>query len=164
MSLISFWVPRKSLAIEFICLWTVCLWLFCYSLRLNRLYGLSSFFLSPHRHSLLNRCFYQQSIQGNLDLFCFTPPDFSTICPLLNSKHVLHLVSQLCLTLCYPMDYSRPGSSVHGDSPGKNTGVGFHALVQGIFPTQGSNPGLLHCAWLLYHLSHPGSPKPLPNC
>ena len=38
------------------------------------------------------------------------------------------------------MDYSPPGSSAHGDSPGKNTGVGCQALLQGIFPTQGSNP------------------------
>ena len=51
-----------------------------------------------------------------------------------------------CPTLCDPMDCSPPGSSVHGDSPGKNTGVGCHALLQGIFPTQGSNPGLPHCA------------------
>ena len=43
------------------------------------------------------------------------------------------------------MDDSPPGSSVHGDSPGKNTGVGCHALLQGMFPTQGPNPGLLHC-------------------
>ena len=41
------------------------------------------------------------------------------------------------------------------NSPGKNTGVGCHALLQGIFPTQGSNPGLPHCRWILYHLSHP---------
>ena len=41
---------------------------------------------------------------------------------------------------CYnPMDCSPPDSSVHGDSPGKNTGVGCHFLLQGIFPTQGSN-------------------------
>ena len=46
---------------------------------------------------------------------------------------------QLCLTLCDPMDHSPPGSSVHGDSPGKNTGVGCHYFLQGIFPTQGSN-------------------------
>ena len=44
------------------------------------------------------------------------------------------------------------------DSPGKNTGVGCHALLQGIFPTQGSNPGLLHCRWILYQLSYQGSP------
>ena len=43
------------------------------------------------------------------------------------------------------------------DSPGKNTGVGCHALLQGIFPTQGSIPGLLHCRWILHHLSHQGS-------
>ena len=39
------------------------------------------------------------------------------------------------------------------DSPGKNTGVGCHALLQGIFPTQGSNLHLLHCRWTFYHLS-----------
>ena len=53
---------------------------------------------------------------------------------------VLCLVTQPYLTLCYPMDCSPPGCSVHGDSPGRNTGVGYHALLQGIFPTQGSNP------------------------
>ena len=42
------------------------------------------------------------------------------------------------------MDCSLPGSSVHGDSPGKNTGAGRQALFQGIFPTQGRNPDLLH--------------------
>ena len=45
-------------------------------------------------------------------------------------------VTQLCLTLCDPMDWSPPGSSVHGDSPSKNTGVGCHFLLQGIFPTR----------------------------
>ena len=44
--------------------------------------------------------------------------------------------AQSCLTLCDPMDCSPLGSLVHGDSPGKNTGVGCHALLQGIFPTQ----------------------------
>ena len=49
---------------------------------------------------------------------------------------VLCLAAQLCPTLYDPMGYSPPGSSVHGASPGKNTGVGCHALLQGIFPTQ----------------------------
>ena len=44
-------------------------------------------------------------------------------------------------------------------SPGKNTGVGCPALLQGIFPAQGSNPGLPHCRWILYHLSYQGSPR-----
>ena len=57
------------------------------------------------------------------------------------------------------MDCSLPGSSVHGDSPGKNTGVGCHSLLQRIFPTQGSNSGLPHCRQVLYHLSHQGSVK-----
>ena len=47
-------------------------------------------------------------------------------------------------------------SSVHGSSPGKNIGVGCHALLHGFFLTQGSNPGLLHCRQILYHLSHQG--------
>ena len=42
---------------------------------------------------------------------------------------------QLCLTLCNPMGCSPPGSSVHGDAPGKNAGVGCCALLQGIFQT-----------------------------
>ena len=42
--------------------------------------------------------------------------------------------------LCNPMDSSPPGSSVHGDSPGNNTGAGCHSILQGIFQTQGSNP------------------------
>ena len=44
------------------------------------------------------------------------------------------------------------------DSPGKNTGVGCHALLQGIFPTQGLNPSLLLCRWILYRLSHQVNP------
>ena len=73
---------------------------------------------------------------------------------------VLCLVTQSCPTLCDPVDCSLPGSSVHGilHSPGKNTEVGCHALLQGIFLTPGSNPTLLHCRWILYHLSHQGSP------
>ena len=59
--------------------------------------------------------------------------------------------------LCDPMGCSPPGSSVHGDSQGKNTRVGCHALLQGIFPTQGWNPGLPHCRQIPYHLSHQGS-------
>ena len=67
-------------------------------------------------------------------------------------------VAHSCPTLCDPMNCSPPGSFVHGDSPGKATGVGCHALLQGIFPTQGLNPGFPHHRWILYHLSHQGSP------
>ena len=50
---------------------------------------------------------------------------------------------QLYVILCNSTDCSPPGSSVHGASPGKNTGVGCHALLQGILRTQGSNSCLL---------------------
>ena len=45
------------------------------------------------------------------------------------------------------------------NSPGQNTGVGSCSLLQGVFPTQGLNPGLPHCRWILYQLSHQGSPR-----
>ena len=69
---------------------------------------------------------------------------------------VLYWVAQSRPTLCSPMDYSPPDSSTHGNSPAETTGVGCHALFQGIFPIQGSNPGLPHCRWILYSLSLPG--------
>ena len=75
-------------------------------------------------------------------------------------KKVKVLVAWSCPTLCDTMDCSPSGSSVHGDSPGKNTGVGCHSLLQGIFPPQGWNSGLLHYRQILYHLSHWGSPSP----
>ena len=90
----------------------------------------------------INKLIYIKQI--NEDLLCST---------------VLCLVAQSCLTLCDPMDCNSPGSSVHEDSPSKNTGVGCSALLQGIFPTQGSNPGLLHCRWVLYWLRHQGNPR-----
>ena len=70
---------------------------------------------------------------------------------------LLCLVAQSCLTLWDPMDCSPSGSSVHGHSPGKNTGVGCHVLFQGIFPTKGSN--LPCCRQILYQLSHQGSSR-----
>ena len=75
-----------------------------------------------------------------------------------NNCAVMCLVAQSYLTLCEPIDYSLPGSSDHGDSPGKNTGVDWHALFQGIFPTQELNQGFLHCRQILYQLSYQGSP------
>ena len=61
--------------------------------------------------------------------------------------------AQLCPTLCDPMDCSLPGSSVHWIFH-SSTGMDCHFLLHGIFPTQGSNPGLLHCRQTLYCLSH----------
>ena len=67
-------------------------------------------------------------------------------------------VAQSCLTLCDPMDYVSPSP---WNSPGQNTGVGSLSLCQGIFTTQGSNPGFPHCRWILYQLSHQGRPRRL---
>ena len=62
-------------------------------------------------------------------------------------------VAQSCPTLCDPHGLHSPWNS-----PGQNTGVGIHSLLQGIFPTQGSNPGLLRCRKFLHQLSHKGGP------
>ena len=64
---------------------------------------------------------------------------------------VLCLVAQSCSTLCNPMNCSLSGLSVHRILQAR---VYCHALLQGIFPTQGSNSGLPHCRWILYGLSH----------
>ena len=69
------------------------------------------------------------------------------------------LVAKSCLTLCHPHGLQPTRILCPLDLPGKNTGVGCHALLQGIFPTQGSNPGLLHCRWILYQLNQMGSPR-----
>ena len=83
-------------------------------------------------------------------------PDINKI--ITHTQETLCLVAQSCPTFCNPLDCSFPGSSVHGDSPDKNNGVGSLSLLQGIFPTQESNWSLLHCRWILYQLSYQGSP------
>ena len=66
--------------------------------------------------------------------------------------NIMHQVTQSCLTLCDHGLYSP------WNSPGQNTGVSSLFCLQGILPTQGSNPGLPHCRQILYQLSHQGSP------
>ena len=63
-------------------------------------------------------------------------------------------VAQSCLTLCDPHGLYSPWNS-----PGQNTGLDSFSPLQGIFPTQGSNPSLLYCMQILYQLSHKGSPR-----
>ena len=76
-------------------------------------------------------------------LSCFTAESS----PTLLQPHVLQPARLLC-----PWDF-----------PGKNTGVGCHALLQGIFPTQGSNPRLLHCRWILYRWATRDAPSSFLN-
>ena len=61
-------------------------------------------------------------------------------------------VTHSCPTLWDPNGLNSPWNS-----PGQNTGMGSRSLLQGIFPTQGLNPGLPHYKWILYQLSHKGS-------
>ena len=71
------------------------------------------------------------------------------------------LVAQLCPTLCDPLDCSPPDSSVHGILQARILEWVAIPFSRGIFPTQGSNPGLLHCREILYHLRQPKETKPV---
>ena len=71
------------------------------------------------------------------------------------SQSLLKLISIESVMLCNPMDCSPPGCP--WNSPAKNTGVGCHSLLNGIFPTQWLSPGHPHCRQILYHLSYQGS-------
>ena len=102
-------------------------------------------------HTLLQHLLYRRSLELN-------PQYLQDVC--LHRVLNIFLVWEALWTL---HKFKIHGSSVHGDSPGKNSGVGCHALLQGIFPTQGLNLGLLHCRWFLYHLSHQGSPPYMPS-
>ena len=73
--------------------------------------------------------------------------------------YLLCLPTQLCPTLCDPMDCSPEGSSVHGILQARILEWVAISFSRGIFPTQGLNPGLPHCSQMLYGLSHKGSPQ-----
>ena len=81
-------------------------------------------------------------------------PVLTHSCTVILRAHLSFLVkdAQLCPSLCNPMDSSP------WNSPGQNTGVGSLPILQGIFPTQGSNPGLLHRRQIISQLSHQGIP------
>ena len=112
-------------------------------------------------HALLQGFFLTQV--SNLHLFCLLHWQAGSFPPAPPGKpHVL-----CCAVLSHSVvsDPSWP----HGlkptrllcpwNSPGKNAGIGCRALLQGIFPTEGSNPGLQHCRQILYQLRHKGSPR-----
>ena len=81
------------------------------------------------------------------------------------------MLTQVCCCCCAVLSHSVVSDAFqpHGlwptrllcpwDFPGRSTGVGCHALFQGIFPTQGWNLSFLHCRQTLYHLSHQGGPR-----
>ena len=97
--------------------------------------------------------FLGSKITANVDCSCEIRR-----CLLLGRKAMTNLVcgclvAQSRQALCSSMNCSPLDSSVHGDAL-DNTGVGCHALLQGILPTRGSNPGLLSYRWILYSRSH----------
>ena len=114
---------------------------------------------SPLQYSCLENPHGQRSLAGcsplgKKDLDVTKNSTALLLCSVMNLSSVqFSSVTQSCLTLCDPMAYSP------WNSPGQNTGVGSLSLLQGIFPTQGSNAGLPHYRWILYQLSHKGSPK-----
>ena len=95
---------------------------------------------------------------------------FNIFCSFPFNSYFLYIISMLCCVLCAVLSHSvvsnslghmnssPPGSSDHGGSPGKNTGVACHALLQGIILTQELNQDLLYCGQILYQLSHQGNP------
>ena len=93
--------------------------------------------------------------------FLFLKQDFTAF--LIVTKHFLLLLSYV-QDVKVKVTQSCPTLQNHGlyspwNSPGQNTGVDSLSLLQGIFPTQGLNPGLLHCRRILYQLSYEGSPR-----
>ena len=105
-----------------------------------------------------------------LFMWCFTLIDLRMIflclvefCLLIFYWEFLHLYSMKMKwkwkSLSRVQLFATRGLCSPWNSPGQNTGVGSHSLPQGIFPAQGSNPGLLHWRQILYQLSHQGSPK-----
>ena len=83
----------------------------------------------------------------NNDKRCWSFKIYSEIRQINGVKCLNVKVAQFCLILCDPKEFSRP----------EHWSVSL-SLLQGIFPTQRSNPGLPHCRWILYQLSHKGSP------
>ena len=116
---------------------------------LNDYLSLSCAQAQPWRYSCLSSCFLSPYLTNPTDSTFKIYPAFYHCQPATSlppwSRFITSCAKslQLCPTLCNPMDCSPPGSSVHGNSSGRTTGVGCHGLLQGIFPTQKSNLGLL---------------------
>ena len=103
-------------------------------------------------HALLQRIFPTQGSDPCLLCLLRWQAGSLPLVPPGSPSHRLVQVAQSCQSLCHSMDCP-------WNSPGQNTGVGSLSLLQGIFPTQGSNPGLLYCRQILHQLSHKGSPR-----
>ena len=104
--------------------------------------------LSQSFCTFLSCCYHHSHLNLKHKIFAWIVDPLMCVCQLLSCVQLFVAPWTVARMLLCPWN-----------SPGKNTGVGRHALLQGIFLTQGWNPGLLHCRWLLYCLSHQGNPK-----
>ena len=127
------------------------------------------------REDKWKRLYKSKLILPSHNVFCLVLPStypFNNACTHAPTQHLTHVRQSQHRVLEAPTEMSESEShSVvfnslrpHGlyspwNSPGQNTGVGSLSIFQRIFPTQGSNPGLPHCRWILYQLSHKGSPR-----
>ena len=129
------------------------------------------FYLQQHQNKIINKTLRNKSTKERQDLYIENyQTSIKEIKEDLNKWKDIHingtlnivkmvcvcvcvyLVAQLYLTLCNGLQPAR--LLCPWNFPGKNTGVVSHSLLQGIFPTHGSNPGLLHCRQILYCPSH----------
>ena len=105
-------------------------------------------------------CFQKERGEGSAHPFCTCCLEgvalFSLFFKVCVRRYIYVLVTQSCLTLCNPRD---PRLLCSWNSPGKNTGGGLPSRSPGDLPDPGSNPSLLHCRQILYHLSYLGAPK-----
>ena len=123
------WIPLSSLSLKLTCLVS----------------KLAEYWSGEGRASMGVGCTWEISVPSAQ--FCFQP-----------ETEVKGKFAQSCQTL-HPHGLWPARLLCPWNSPSKNTGVNSCSILQGIFPTQGSNPGLLHCRQILYHLSHQGKPK-----
>ena len=102
----------------------------------------------------------QHPVVTKSQLLFYSMPFLWSLFPLPSANVLPWVPAQWHLSLCNPLDINQPGSSVHRDFPGKNTGIGCRFLLQRIFASQGSNPHLLNFLYWqgdLLQLSHLGS-------
>ena len=112
-------------------------------------------------------CVLQCNLSSHVPSLCFyftKKKKKNSIYSLFKSVHHWTINTRKCQLLSHVWLFATPWTVAHKascpwDFPGKNTGVSCHALLHGIFSTQGLNPGLLHCRRILYCLSHQGSPN-----
>ena len=127
------------------------MWLFFSKCKHSHLHwylmdSLTACYIIQNSATMPSKYFYQ----GNH--FCFNSHSASLMCVCVLGHAVVS--DSLRLRGLWPLKLLRPWNS-----PGKNTGVGYHFLLQGIFPTQESKSGLQDCRQILYHLRHLGSPN-----